>query len=63
MLLAENIHYFLKTIKPSQHVGLFYDTLDAKHSILFDYLSEGLNNGKELYTLVMKKPGMISDVK
>ena len=46
MLLAENIHIFLKNIEPSQHVGLFYDSLDAKHSIIFDYLSEGLNNGK-----------------
>jgi len=46
MLLAENIHSFLKGIEPHQHVGLFYDSQDAKHSILFDYLSEGLNDGK-----------------
>ena len=46
MLLAENVHNFLKGIEPYQHVGLFYDSQDAKHSILFEYLSEGLNDGK-----------------
>jgi len=46
MLISENIHEFLKNIKPYQHVGLFYDSQEAKRSILFDYLSEGLNDGK-----------------
>jgi len=46
MLLSENIRDFLKNIGPYQHIGLFYDTLEGKHSILFDYLSEGLNDGK-----------------
>lgn len=33
-------------MKPKDHVLLFYDTLETKHDVLFNFLSAGLSNGK-----------------
>ena len=33
-------------MKPKDHVLLFYDTLETKHSVLFNFLSAGLSDGK-----------------
>ena len=37
---------YLKIIQPKHHVCLFYDSLDRKHKVVYEFLAEGINNGK-----------------
>jgi len=51
---------FVKDMKPNDHAILFYDTLESKHTILFNFLSAGLEEGKgALYVCSEEKPEQI----
>ena len=39
---------FLKTIKPTHHYCLFYDSSESKHKVVYSYLADGINNSKGL---------------
>jgi sugar-specific transcriptional regulator TrmB len=43
---VENVLRSLKFLKPRDHVVLFYDSIDMKHEILFNYLKGGLDIGE-----------------
>jgi len=43
---SERLISFVKKMKPSQHVILLYETVDAKFKVLLTYLKFGLQNGE-----------------
>ncbi len=42
----EKLTSFIKQIQPTNHIILFYDNLETKRRILYDYISDGLAKGK-----------------
>ena len=40
------LHEYLKTIQPSHHICLFYDSIESKRKVIYPFLTDGLNNGK-----------------
>lgn len=42
MKLDEELKNFIRAVKPFDHIGLFYDDVESKRSIAFNYLSYGL---------------------
>ncbi len=46
MSVDQKIVSFVSNLKISDHIILFYDTLERKHDILFTFLSSGLANRK-----------------
>lgn len=46
MVVSAEIHNIIREIKSREHLILFYDTEEAKRSILFPYLEDGLSNNK-----------------
>ena len=42
MQLSEELQSFIRAVKPSDHIGLFYDDVEGKRSIVFNYLANGL---------------------
>ena len=51
---------FVKDMKPNDHAILFYDTLESKHTILFNFLSAGLDEEKgAFYVCSEEKPEQI----
>ncbi len=44
--VAEKSMHFIKDLKPTNHVVFFYESLEAKHNLLFNYLKVGLENGE-----------------
>jgi hypothetical protein len=46
MSFEGEIIHFLNNMKPTDHVILFYDMLEKKHRILFNYISAGLQKRK-----------------
>lgn len=43
---TEKLTSFIKQIQPTNHIIMFYDNVETKRRILFDYLSDGLAKGK-----------------
>lgn len=43
--LSEKVMDFVKELNPRDHVVYFYQSLEAKHDVLFSYLKAGLQNG------------------
>lgn len=48
MLLAKEIESYIYGLEPSDHVILFYDTLEGKRNILYRFLADGLGKKKAL---------------
>jgi len=46
MLSTQEIDSFIQGVDTTDHVLLFYDTLESKRRILYRYLAEGLKQGK-----------------
>jgi hypothetical protein len=46
MLVREEAMRFVESMKPTDHVIFFYDTMESKYRILFDFLDNGLANRK-----------------
>lgn len=42
----EKLTSFIKQIQPTNHIIMFYDNLETKRRILYDYISDGLAKGK-----------------
>jgi len=43
--LSEKVMDFVKELRPRDHVIYLYQSLEAKHDVLFSYLEAGLHNG------------------
>ncbi len=43
---SEKLNRILERLKPRDHVVFFYDSIEAKHTTLFDYISQGLQQGQ-----------------
>lgn len=46
ILLAKEIESYIYGLEPSDHVILFYDTLEGKRNILYRFLADGLGKKK-----------------
>lgn len=46
MQTINEVRLFVRKVDPSNHLILFYDDPESKRSILFDFLSDGLEKGK-----------------
>ena len=46
MLLGEEVSSFIHNMKPTNHIILFYDTIESKREILSTYIADGLKNEK-----------------
>ncbi|MDH5483456.1 MAG: MEDS domain-containing protein [Candidatus Bathyarchaeota archaeon] len=44
--ISKKVVDFVGNLKPSNHVIFAYDCLEAKHSVLFNYIKVGLENGE-----------------
>jgi len=57
---GDEIIDFVRSMKPTDHVTLFYDTPENKRRILFDFLAAGLEKGKgALYICSEERPEQI----
>ena len=45
-MIADELIYFVKNIKPTDHIILLYDTLENKRKVLFNFLGNGLRKRK-----------------
>lgn len=53
---------FVEQLKPTNHVIFVYDTLEAKHHVLFSYLKSGLDTGEAaVYVASEEKPSEIRE--
>ncbi len=43
---VRNYISFIRAVKPSDHIGLFYDDVESKRSIAFNYLADGLEKSR-----------------
>ncbi len=60
MSVADEIIDFVRSMKPTDHVILFYDTPENKRKILFNFLAAGLEKGKgALYICSEEKPEQV----
>jgi len=60
--VSEEALLFVKRLRPTNHVIFLYDSLEAKHNVLFNYLKVGLENGEAaLYVASEESPGEIRD--
>lgn len=60
MSVTQEIVHFVNNMKPTDHVLFFYDTLEKKHNVLFNYLSAGLSDGKgAVYVCFEESPEQI----
>lgn len=46
MLSSLEVIEYLKQVKPTDHLIMFYDSQESKRNIVYDFLSEGLRQGK-----------------
>ncbi len=44
--VPEKLARFMKQLRPTNHLILVYDSPEAKHNVLFNYLEAGLNEGE-----------------
>jgi hypothetical protein len=60
MQLSEELLNFIRAVKPSDHIGLFYDDVEGKRSIVFNYIADGLENSRGVvYVCGEEKPEVI----
>ena len=60
MTVDQEIVHFVNNLKTSDHVILFYDNLENKYNILFNFLSSGLDNKKGgFYVCSEERPDQI----
>lgn len=58
--VAEKLLYFLKTLKPTNHIIFLYEALEAKYTVLFNYAKVGLENSESvLYIASEETPSEI----
>ena len=58
----EKMKQFLKGLRPTNHVILVYESLEAKHNVLFNYIRIGLENGEAaVYVTSEGNPRQIRD--
>jgi sugar-specific transcriptional regulator TrmB len=43
---SQKLNRFVKQLKPTDHAILVYDSQEAKHDVLFNYVESGLKNGE-----------------
>ena len=60
--VAEKLTHFIKDLRPTNHVIFLYETSEAKHNVLFNYLKVGLENGEAaVYIASEENPSQIRD--
>jgi sugar-specific transcriptional regulator TrmB len=60
--VAEKLIHVLKDLKSTNHVIILYETSEAKHNVLFNYLKVGLENGEAVvYIATEENPSQIRD--
>jgi sugar-specific transcriptional regulator TrmB len=60
--VPQKIEQFLKSLRPTNHVIFVYNSLEAKHKVLFNYLRSGLENGEAAaYVTSEENPKQIRD--
>lgn len=58
--VSEKVSRFINELKPTTHAILVYDSVEAKHNILFNYLKAGLENGEvTVYVTTEETPNEI----
>ena len=45
-MLVSEIQSYIESIQPKHHICLFYDSLESKHKIVYEFLADGINRGK-----------------
>ncbi len=60
--LSERMIHYLKDLKPTNHAIFLYDSPEAKHNVLFNYLKIGLENGEAgVYVTSEENPSQIRE--
>jgi len=60
--VPEKIEQFLQSLRPTNHVIFVYNSLEAKHQVLFNYIRSGLENGEAAaYVASEENPQQIRD--
>jgi len=60
--VAEKMMHVLRDLRATNHVIILYDSLKAKHNVLFNYLKIGLENGEAgAYIATEENPSQIRD--
>ncbi len=60
--LSERLMYFLKDLRPTNHVIFLYESQEAKYNVLFNYLKIGLENGEAaVYVASEEDPNQIRE--
>lgn len=60
--VAEKLTYFLKDLRPTNHVIFLYGSSEAKYNVLFNYVKVGLENGEAaVYIASEESPSEIRD--
>ncbi|NIQ04485.1 MAG: hypothetical protein GWO20_01770 [Candidatus Korarchaeota archaeon] len=60
--VPEKIEQFLRNLRPTNHVIFVYNSLEAKHQVLFNYIRSGLENGEAAaYIASEEDPKQIRD--
>lgn len=60
--VPEKVVRFAEQLKPTNHVIFVYDSAEAKHQVLFNYLKAGLtNNEAAVYVASDEKPSQIQE--
>jgi len=60
--VAEKAIRYVRRLRPTNHVIFLYESLEAKHNVLFNYLKVGLENGEAaMYIASEENPSQIRD--
>ena len=60
--VAEKVIHFVRRLRPTNHVILLYESSEAKHNVLFNYIKVGLEDGEAaVYIACEETPGEIRD--
>jgi len=60
--VQEKLTHFVEELKPTDHIIFVYQSQEAKHNILFNYIKIGLENGEAgVYVASDEKPNEIRD--
>ncbi len=60
--IPEKVISFMEQLKPTNHLIFVYDSPEAKHNVLFNYLKVGLDNGEAgVYVATDESPSQIRD--
>jgi len=60
--VTERLMYFLRDLRPTNHVIFLYESQEAKYNVLFNYLKIGLENGEAaVYVTSEQNPSQIKE--